>query len=287
MNSENLKTFLAIVETRNFSRAAQQMIVTQSTVSKRIAELEAETGHQLFIRDRTGVRLTREGSAFLEYAQQILNLQDKAMEQMSRTSQYTGYLVVGTAYAYYQLYLCDLLKSFLPEHPEISIRLRSGHTGMLINELRRAKMDVVFTHHPFQHPELVCKCLGADEVALVTDACNVEYAEGVHYSEVKNLPMIHSNFLYANTFNWLYPRNQQFQLEVDVAADALPLLKGSGWYTFLAKKIVLPLLEQSALREIPILGGEIPPLQHYMIYRKDAVSQPAMKALLKALEQDH
>lgn len=205
MNTEQLKTFLSLAETKNFSRSAEALIISQSTVSKRIGELEKETGQPLFLRGRGGVRLTGAGQALREYAEQIVNLEEKALSQMNRTGQYSGYLILGSAYAYYDMHLCSRLRVFAQRHPDVSVRVKCGHTGALLNELRRALLDVAFTHHPFHNPDYVCTCVGEDELVLVTDAKNTEHCGGISYASVKELPLIDSNFLYGTTQRRLSP----------------------------------------------------------------------------------
>ena len=82
MNTEQLETFLALAETKNFSRCAQRLIISQSAVSKRIFELEKELGQTLFHRSG-GVALTGEGRAFRPYAEQMLNLREQAAERLN------------------------------------------------------------------------------------------------------------------------------------------------------------------------------------------------------------
>lgn len=283
MNTEQLKTFLSLAETKNFSRSAEALIISQSTVSKRIGELEKETGQPLFLRGRGGVRLTGAGQALREYAEQIVNLEEKALSQMNRTGQYSGYLILGSAYAYYDMHLCSRLRVFAQRHPDVSVRVKCGHTGALLNELRRALLDVAFTHHPFHNPDYVCICVGEDELVLVTDAKNTEHCGGISYASVKELPLIDSNFLYGTTQRRLFPPSCQFQLRMDIASCAVPLLKGGGWYAILARKHVEALLQSGRLRVIPIRGEEIPPVQHYMVYRKESGQQPAVQKFISAL----
>src|SRR4051794_36148731 len=67
LQSHQLEAFVAIAKTRNFSKAAETLHVTQSALSHRIAALEEEIGAPLFIRERTGVSLTELGSDLLQY----------------------------------------------------------------------------------------------------------------------------------------------------------------------------------------------------------------------------
>jgi LysR family transcriptional repressor of citA len=285
MNTAQLKTFLSLAETRNFSKSAEKLIVSQSTVSKRIQDLEKEVGQELFVRERAGIELTRAGKALLEYVEQIVNLEEKAFLQINRTSQYSGYLILGTVYAYYDLYLSKQLSRFMTLHPEISIRVKFGHSGLMLSEVGRGQIDIAFTHHPFQHPEYICKSLGDDDVILVTDAENREHGSGISYTRIKELPLLSSNFLYTTTQSWLFPRDQQFQLEVDIASCTLPLLRGQKWYTLLARKLVERQLASGELREVPVLDGNIPPVQYYLVYRKESARQTAVREWLELLEE--
>lgn len=285
MNTDQLRTFLSLVETKNFSRAAQSMAVTQSTVSKRISDLEKELGRDLFIRDRSGTVLTTAGKALLEYAEQIVNMEEKARAQIHRKNQYVGYLVLGTVYAYFHAYLNEMLKIFIENHSDIAVQVRFGHTGHIIASVKRALLDVAFVHYPFNHPEYICQLIGEDDVILVTDAKNNTYCGGISHDEIKKLPFVSSNFLYSTTHNWLFPPGQQFQLEIDIAKYAIPFLKNGKWYTLMARKLVEKELESGEFVEIPVLDSEIPLVQYYMIYRKENAHQIAVKTWINFFEK--
>ena len=78
MDSLQLKLFLSLSKTLNFTKTANEFYVTQPTVSNYIKNLENFLGVSLLKRDSHSVSLTPEGSAFVEYATQILSLQDEA-----------------------------------------------------------------------------------------------------------------------------------------------------------------------------------------------------------------
>lgn len=269
MNTEQLKTFLTLAGTGNFSRTAEAMLLSQSAVSKRIQELERETGQRLFARDRSGVSLTPAGRVLREYAEQIVNLEERALEQVGQTGTYSGRLILGTAYAYYDTRLAPILNTLAVRFPEISIQVKFGHTGYLVGKLRRALVDVAFTHHPIHDPEIVCMEAGEDALVLVTDWKNQEYAEGIPLSGIRGLPFLDSNLLYQPTRKQLFPASHQSHLELEIASFTLPLLKDSGWYTILTEKQAEPFLASRELRRIPITEGELPPVDHYILYRKD------------------
>lgn len=68
-----LKTFIEVAQTGSFGTAAERLLVTQSTVSLRIAKLEASLGRALFTRSKAGAELTVAGSTFEQYALALLH----------------------------------------------------------------------------------------------------------------------------------------------------------------------------------------------------------------------
>ena len=79
MNTEELKTFIFLSKVKNFTLAAEQMFIAQSTVTNRISELEKEVGKRLFTRGSKTVALTEEGKIFLKYAERIIELQETSL----------------------------------------------------------------------------------------------------------------------------------------------------------------------------------------------------------------
>ena len=272
MNTEQLATFLSLTETGNFSQTAKDLIVAQSTISNRIRELEREVGQPLFVRSHSRTDLTQAGKALFGYAEEMVNLERKAIEEANQAAKFTGRLTLGTAYAYYDTELYKIIEAFLPQHPEISLRVVFGHSGRILSECKKGVIDIGFSHHPYYNPEYCCELIAEDAVILVTNAKNLEHCGGLPLSAMKDLPFISSNFLYGSTHNWLFSRHRQFQLEIDIAANVIRFLKQGNWYTLLARKLVEEQIASGELLEIPILDGSIPPVQYYRIYKRTGVS---------------
>ena len=95
MNTEELKTFIFLSKVKNFTLAAEQMFIAQSTVTNRISELEKEVGKRLFSRGSKTVTLTEEGKIFLKYAERIIELQETSVEEMNAVSAYSRKFAVG------------------------------------------------------------------------------------------------------------------------------------------------------------------------------------------------
>lgn len=288
MNSEQLKTFLLISETKSFSRTAKILFIAQSSVSKRIVELEKEVGQPLFKRSRSGVSLTNPGKLLKKYAEQILNMEAAILDRMHHTNQHTSHLTVGTVYAYYNMYLYRKMIDFSAQYPEVPIHIRFGHTAQLLRDLTNGVLDVAFTHRPIDYSDFICKCIGHDDIILVTDSKNIASQSEIAFSRIKDLPLIDTNFLYTPTRKKLFPPFYHPQISVDVASSAIPLLHNSKFFALLPKKLVAHKLNAGILREVRIIGDEIPPVNHYMIYRQETelVPQDALQKLIDLVQKE-
>ncbi len=189
-------------------------------------------------------------------------------------------MIFGTVYAYFDVYLSYLLRNFIEQTSEISIGVKFGHTSQILSEAMSAHIDIAFTHHPFNHLEYFCQLVEEDDIILITDARNQTYGSGISFKDIKDLPFLSSNFLYETTQSWLFPKSQQFQLELAIASKILSFLQNSKWYTLLPRKLVKEKLDSGELSEIPILDGMIPPVQYYMIFHKDNTQQMAVREWL-------
>ncbi|MDR1972670.1 MAG: LysR family transcriptional regulator [Treponema sp.] len=281
MNTYFLKTFITLAENGSFSKTAKELFAAQSTISKRISELERELGQKLFVRSRSYAELTLAGKALLEYAGQIIDLEDKAVEQVSLSGVFSDRLVLGSAYAFYDLYLYENIENFMQRYPDISLKLVFAHTMEIIASLRQGSIDIGYTHHPLNHPGFNCAMISEDEVILVTGGQNREYINGVPSCQINNLPVLYSNFLYTPTYTWLFPGHRQFPLDIDICHKVIPFLKRGSRYTFLPKRLVEKEIAEGSILEIPLLDGSIPPVQNYLIHKQE---HPKSETIRKWIE---
>ncbi len=269
MNIECLKTFLALASNGSFTKTAQNLFVAQSTVSNRIKELEKEIGKELFVRERGTAVLTLPGKALVEYAEKMIGLEAAAIEQTSLAGTFSERLVVGTVYYFYDSFIAEHLEDHLEKHPDISLKIVSGYSMKIIQSIGNDELDIGFTHHPYNHPGYYCQLFNADEMLLVTGAHNRQYINGVSIWEVKDLPILYSSFLDPQTEDWIFSKQHLFSLTIDIGIKIVPFLKKGDRYTFLPKKLVEKELEEGTLLNIPLIGAQLPPLENYIIYKRD------------------
>jgi len=137
-----LQTFLAIAQTRSFTRTAERLGLRQSTVSQHIHKLEEETGRRLFVRDTHSVTTTADGEAMIEFARGILAANERA-ERYFAGSQLRGRLRFGASEDFAATLLPEVLREFVRTHPLVEFELTVGLSGELNEKLGRGELDLV------------------------------------------------------------------------------------------------------------------------------------------------
>src|ERR1700761_4384533 len=137
-----LQTFLAIAQTRSFTRAAERLGLRQSTVSQHIRKLEDEAGRRLFARDTHSVTMTADGEAMIEFARSIVAANERA-ERYLAGSELRGRLRFGASEDFVTSLLPDVLRQFVRSHPLVEFELTVGLSGELNEKLGRGELDLV------------------------------------------------------------------------------------------------------------------------------------------------
>ena len=124
MDVELARTFLTIVRTRSFVRAAEDLNVSQTTVSARIRSLEEQLRRPLFLRSRHGVSLTPAGEQFLRYAPDIVQLWQRARQQVTVPRGRRALLTIGTELGLWHPWLVEWLRFMRRTVPDVALRAR-------------------------------------------------------------------------------------------------------------------------------------------------------------------
>ena len=271
MNSEELKTFIFLSKVKNFTLAAEQLLIAQSTVTNRISELEKEVGKRLFTRGSKTVKLTEEGEIFLRYAERILELEESSVEEMNAVSAHRRKFCIGAINATYELYVKDLVDKCLTGNGETSVKIMLGHSLDLIRQLQDNVLDVVFSAVPLKRTGFNCDLYAQDRLVLVCKTGENEYPKGVTKEQLAKLPYLMCDFNLSEAGEFirsLFPNNHVFKLEVDNTSKLFHYLKKGIGYTFLPYKMVEEGIVNGTLTEVPLKGFAAPQITTYLIYRQ-------------------
>ncbi len=146
MELRQLRAFVHVTHTGSFTRAADELHLTQSAVSTAVGKLEAELGFELLRRTSRGVELTEAGEAVFERAREIVAGADAIRSDLAALrGLLEGTVVLGTMLPPGPIDLPGLLASFHDAHPGITVRVREGSAPDILAGLRRDELDVAFT----------------------------------------------------------------------------------------------------------------------------------------------
>ena len=271
MNTEEIKTFVVLSKVKNFTLAAEQMFIAQSTVTNRIGELEKEVGKKLFHRGSKTATLTEEGKIFLKFAERMLELQETSIAEMNAVSAYRYNFAIGAINATYEGCVKPIVDECLNTATDTSDKVMLGRSLGLIQQLQDNVLDIVFTSVPWKRAGYECEIFDTDRLLLVTGKGENAYPNGVTKEQVATLPYLLCDFSMSEAGRFihsLFPENHAFRLEVDNSSKLFPYLKRGIGYSFLPYKAVKKELETGILEEVPLLGFTPPAFITYIIYRQ-------------------
>ncbi len=145
MELRNLTTFIHVAELGSFTKAAERLGYSQSTVSFQIKQLEDELGCMLFERINHTITLTERGHELVSYAHQICALTDEFKENLEEEKESSGHIHIVTPDS-----LCDAMISrnyidFHKRYPNISVKFTTADTTVMFDMLNHNEADVIIT----------------------------------------------------------------------------------------------------------------------------------------------
>jgi len=142
MDFRQLETFVSVVKLRSFSKAAENLYITQPTVSNHISNLEKELNTVLVNRTNKNITLTTAGNLLYKYAVEIINKRDNAFFSLNQfKGKIEGILEISSSTIPEQYFLPELLKNFNKIYPHVKYDLKKYDTGQVINNILSGKID--------------------------------------------------------------------------------------------------------------------------------------------------
>lgn len=168
MDIELARTFLEIVSTGSFVRAAERLNVSQTAVSARVRSLEEQLGRSLFVRNKAGASLTPAGEQFLRYAPTFVQLWERARHQVAVPPGRRAVLSVGGELSLWHPLLLDWLLRMRSSAPDIALRVQVGLPGGLNEQVADGVLDLAVMYTPRHRPGLKVDLLLEEKLVLVT-----------------------------------------------------------------------------------------------------------------------
>ncbi|MDR6552654.1 LysR family transcriptional regulator [Paenibacillus qinlingensis] len=290
MNLEWYRIFLHTAKCRNLTKAAQELHITQPSVSYAIKQIEETVGLKLFHRLSKGVELTEEGRTLFDYVEQSFALLQSGQKHLQNLKQlHQGELRIGASDSLIKHLLLPQLNSFHQQYPGIRIRLSHGKTNEITKRLKEGEIDCAIVHMPIEDPELSIHTLAVLEDCFVVGDAFQELAERkLTTKELAGLPLI---FLSPGSSTRVFIEKwfaaKGFDVNPDIELGNIDLLSefarlGYG-VAFISKSFVLEELRSGILFELTI-DEPLPPRSIGLAVRRDMKLSLAAEGFVEILQ---
>ena len=169
MDFHQLRIFLEVARQKSFSRAAENIFLSQPTVSAHIKSLENEIGTPLFDRGQRELQLTQAGKILFKYAQELLDIKEEALLAIQKDYQILqGHLGIAASSVPGAYLLPRLLKTFHRKYPQVTFSVLLRDTKQVLESVKEYTYDLGFTGEPGIKEGLGQVKLVEDELVLIS-----------------------------------------------------------------------------------------------------------------------
>lgn len=180
-----LKVFHTVASRLSFTKASEELHISQPAVTKHIKEIEVQLSTKLFDRKGTSIQLTQSGKILYEYAEKIRNIyRDMEFEISQINQQHKGKLIIGASTTVAQYILPEILAKFNAYYKDIKIELLTGNTEAISALLKEEKIDLGIIEGESQSSYFDYKTFKPDEIVL---AAKSDHALAHKTLQVKDL----------------------------------------------------------------------------------------------------
>ena len=217
MEIKNLRYFLAVAREENMSKAAEQLHVSQPTLSKTLKSLEEELGKKLFVRHSFSISLTDEGMLLRDRAQDLVAMSDKIEQEFSSLDDITGGdIYFGLAESYQIRYLAREIYKLKEKYPNFTYHITSGDTEQVTEKLDKGILDfAVLCETPDSNKYEYVKFPEADVWgAIISSSHPLAKKKSIHVSDLIGQPLFVSEQSWNNEIKtWAKERFPKLKLE--------------------------------------------------------------------------
>ncbi|MGE0873667.1 MAG: LysR family transcriptional regulator [Burkholderiales bacterium] len=263
------RTFLEIVGSGSFIRAAERLHVTQTAVSVRVRKLESLLGRKLFERSKSGAALTAAGEEFLRFAPSLVQLWERARHQVAVPHGRRAVIAVAGELSLWDPLLLEWMVWMRRSVPELAVRARVALPQQLMDQVGAGIVDIGVLYTPQQRPGLKVELLMKEKLLLVTTRGKA--VRGGDYIYVDWGPE------FATQHNLTYPELSSPGTYVDLGPLGLQYILRAGGSGYFRQHAAAPYLRTGKLKLVRGAPEFLYPA--YAVYAEDADPKLLMPAL--------
>ncbi|OKY25527.1 LysR family transcriptional regulator [Thalassotalea sp. PP2-459] len=169
LNPNWLKTFVTLIDTGHFTKAAQKLYMTQPGVSQHIRKLEEACEHQLIRRDKKSFDITEQGRLIYDYAKQLKKNEEQVLEQLTFDDPYSGKCTLACSGAL-ALILYPKLLTIQCRYTALIMQLKAAPNEQILTEVENGEVDLGLVTDVQYHRILDVQKVGQEQLCLVVPA---------------------------------------------------------------------------------------------------------------------
>jgi LysR family hydrogen peroxide-inducible transcriptional activator len=283
-----LDQFVVLARTKNFTRAAEELHLSQSALSRAIQKLEDQLGQPLFERKPREVVLTELGELLLQRAKRILQLMDDTFSELSEAGR-RGRIRLGAIPTIAPYFLPSLLSSFAKKYPDIAVIVQEDTTENLIKRCHHGEIDLAILALPLVAKNLEVESLFEEELLLVVPVGHpLAASKTLPIDAVEGFPFVMLNEAHCLTDNIatfcrrkaVQPVTVERTSQLATVQELVSLNHGVSIVPDMARKI-----DTSEHRVYRSFTGEKPRRTIAMMWNGQRYQSKAVKALMEHLRK--
>ena len=286
MDLRTLNYVTAAVRLESITKAAAQLHVAQSAVSRAIKLLEGELGVVLLVRHTHGVKATREGLKFVESAETLLRLAKQLREETrSYSAEPLGQIRFGFPPSQGEHFIDVLIAGFVKKYPNVSFLLREALTGELTEALLADKLDLAVMLYDTRHQDLHRKPLFAEDIWLVGEASVWPFgSKPLNPGQLEGLPLVHTRLVGESLRKLTAKKKLSWRIvaQGDVTRVAREVIRAGAAYWLIPLGLIADEIDKGVLAGAPVKGLEV---RRGLFWRSDRPQSRAVTAFIDELEK--
>jgi len=261
MEIRQLRYFVKLAEALNFSVAAKELFITQSTLSHQILQLENELQQPLFLRNSHGVSLTEAGHTLLPLARETLHSADNCLLRLEELKNLTGgELNIGVTFSFASI-MAETVTAFLRLYPHVKVNVTQSTMTELMAQLENHELDFVLAFKPsVANPKIDSQILFHHRLAaVVSEHHALADKDTISLEELQRYDLIMSRkgTQARNVFDAAIAGTDyhyRIKVEMNMVYLLFKLLRESNYVTVLSESTVA---YEHGLKAIPIVGSDV------------------------------
>lgn len=168
MQDFDWKILVSLYNTKNITKSASLLYISQPALTKRLHAIENELGCTLVTRTRNGLDFTMEGEQIVRKAKKILTVIDEVHQDIAQFKNgTTGCLALGVPYSYVRFVLPSLLKKFTARYPDVMVHIMTALSDKLVHQVQDGHLDLCFSRYTFEDNSLNKYLISVDQIYAV------------------------------------------------------------------------------------------------------------------------